>query len=117
MGVYLIENKDVELYYKKYNPTVLKYDIKTQNIPYTSLNFGQCKGMTFDRVLIYPNGTYKKFLKSSEKLKSPCKYYVSTTRAKYSVVFVVDKIYENEKFKYANIILDNNSIKVSKYTI
>lgn len=117
MGVYLIENKDVELYYKKYNPIVLKYDVKTQNIPYTSFNFGQCKGMTFDRVLIYPNNTYKSFLKSNEKLKSPCKYYVSATRAKYSVVFVVDKIYENDKFKYVNMVLDNNNIKVSKYTI
>ncbi len=117
MGVYLIENKDVELYYKKYNPTVLKYDVKTKNIPYTSLNFGQCKGMTFDRVLIYPNETYKSFLKGNEKLKSPCKYYVSATRAKYSVVFVVDKIYENDQFKYVNMVLDNNNIKVSKYTI
>jgi len=115
MGVYLIEDKDVELYYKKYHPAVLKYDTKTTNIPYISLNFGQCKGMTFDRVLIYPNGTYKKFLKNNEKLKAPYKYYVSATRAKYSIVFVVDKIYENNKFKYTNITINDNNIKVSKY--
>lgn len=52
MGVYLIENKDAELYYKKYKPTVLKYDVKTQDIPYTSLNFGQCKGSKPREVLM-----------------------------------------------------------------
>lgn len=115
MGVYLIERKDVGIYYNTYKPTVLKYDVKTRDIPFSSLNFGQCKGMTFDRVLIYPNGAYTKFLKNNQVLKSPCKYYVSATRAKYSIAFVVDKVYESDNFKYTNITVGDDEIRVSKY--
>ena len=84
---------------------------------YDSLNFGQCKGMTFDRVAIFPNKKYKEFLQKRTSLDSPCKYYVSATRAKYSIVFVVEKLFENDRFKYMNIKLEDSSIKVSKYMV
>lgn len=115
-GVYLLDKKDFENYFKIYKPTILKFDAKTK-IDYDSLNFGQCKGMTFDRVAIFPNKKYKEFLKNGTSLDSPCKYYVSTTRARYSIVFVVEKLFENDNFKYTNINLEDNSIKVSKYMV
>lgn len=115
-GVYLLEKKHFEDYYKAYKPQILKYDSRTK-IDYDSLNFGQCKGMTFDRVAIFPNKKYKDFLQKGVNLDSPCKYYVSATRAKYSIVFVVDKLFENDKFKYTSIELESNSIKVSKYNL
>lgn len=115
-GVYLLEKKHFEDYYKVYKPQILKYDSRTK-IDYDSLNFGQCKGMTFDRVAIFPNKKYKDFLQKGVNLDSPCKYYVSATRAKYSIVFVVDKLFENDKFKYTSIELESNSIKVSKYNL
>lgn len=115
-GVYLLDKKDFENYFKIYKPTILKFDAKTK-IDYDSLNFGQCKGMTFDRVAIFPNKKYKKFLQNGTSLDSPCKYYVSATRARYSIVFVVEKLFENDNFKYTNINLEDNSIKVSKYMV
>lgn len=115
-GVYLIEKKDFEDYFKIYNPQILKFNAKTK-IDYDSLNFGQCKGMTFDRVAIFPNKKYKEFLQKGTKLDSPCKYYVSATRAKYSIVFVVEKLFENDNFKYTDIKLGDNVIRVSKYKL
>ena len=115
-GVYLLDKKDFENYFKIYKPTILKFDAKTK-IDYDSLNFGQCKGMTFDRVAIFPNKKYKEFLQNGTSLDSPCKYYVSATRARYSIVFVVEKLFENDNFKYTNINLEENSIKVSKYMV
>ena len=115
-GVYLLDKKDFENYFKIYKPTILKFDAKTK-IDYDSLNFGQCKGMTFDRVAIFPNKKYKEFLQNGTSLDSPCKYYVSATRARYSMVFVVEKLFENDNFKYTNINLEDNSIKVSKYMV
>lgn len=115
-GVYLLDKKDFENYFKIYKPTILKFDAKTK-IDYDSLNFGQCKGMTFDMVAIFPNKKYKEFLQNGTSLDSPCKYYVSATRARYSIVFVVEKLFENDNFKYTNINLEDNSIKVSKYMV
>ena len=115
-GVYLLDKKDFENYFKIYKPTILKFDAKTK-IDYDSLNFGQCKGMTFDRVAIFPNKKYKEFLQNGTSLDSPCKYYVSATSARYSIVFVVEKLFENDNFKYTNINLEDNSIKVSKYMV
>ena len=115
-GVYLLDKKDFENYFKIYKPTILKFDAKTK-IDYDSLNFGQCKGMTFDMVAIFPNKKYKEFLQKRTSLDSPCKYYVSATRAKYSIVFVVEKLFENDRFKYMNIKLEDSSIKVSKYMV
>lgn len=115
-GVYLLDKKDFENYFKIYKPTILKFDARTKT-DYNSLNFGQCKGMTFDRVAIFPNKKYKEFLQKGTSLDSPCKYYVSATRAKYSIVFVVEKLFENDRFKYMNIKLEDSSIKVSKYMV
>ena len=115
-GVYLLDKKDFENYFKIYKPTILKFDARTKT-DYNSLNFGQCKGMTFDRVAIFPNKKYKEFLQNGTSLDSPCKYYVSATRAKYSIVFVVEKLFENDRFKYMNIKLEDSSIKVSKYMV
>lgn len=115
MGIFLISKRDVKLYYDKYKPTILKYDAKTSTNGYGALNFGQCKGMTCDRVLIYPNTIYKSFLKDGASISSPSKYYVAATRAKYSLAFVVDEVYENEKFKLTEICIENQVIKVSKY--
>lgn len=115
-GVYIIKKKDFKKYYEFYRPIILKYNAKTK-IDYESLNFGQSKGMTFDRVAIFPNGKYKDFLQKEQKLSSPCKYYVSATRAKYSIVFVLDKLFENNNFKYSNIKLDDENIKVARYIV
>ena len=64
-GVFYIRSGEVLEYVKKYSSVVLRYDKRTKNIPdsFSPLNFGKSKGLTFDRVLIYPNGPVNKFLK------------------------------------------------------
>ncbi len=58
-----------------------------------ALNFGESKGMTFDRVLIFPHKKGGDWLKSGNFdyiEKSAAKLYVGVTRARYSVAFVYD---------------------------
>lgn len=117
-GVFLINKKDVHKYYNHYAPVVLKYDKRTFTDEYQSLNFGECKGMTFERVLIYPNGPLKDFLLKGKELKTPQKYYVAATRAKYSVVFVVDTFPKQvEWLKRDTLNLGNDMIEVLRYII
>lgn len=117
-GVFLINKKDVHKYYNHYTPVVLKYDKRTFTDEYQSLNFGECKGMTFERVLIYPNGPLKEFLLKGKELKTPQKYYVAATRAKYSVAFVVDTLPKQvEWLKRETLNLENDMIEVLRYII
>lgn len=115
-GIILINKNDVQKYYNYYRPTVLKYDKKTVTDEYQSFNFGECKGMTFERILIYPNGPFKDFLIRGKALKKPQKYYVAITRAKYSIAFVVDTFPKNvEWLKREEICLENDKIEVLRY--
>lgn len=115
-GVILINTNDVQKYYNYYRPIVLKYDKKTSTDDYHSFNFGECKGMTFERVLIYPNGPFKDFLLKGRELKTPQKYYVAATRAKYSIAFVVDTFPKKaEWLKSEELYLGNEKIKVLRY--
>lgn len=116
-GVILINRKDVQKYYAYYKPVVLKYDKKTSTDEYQSFNFGECKGMTFERVLIYPNGPLTNFLLKGKSLNSPQKYYVAATRAKYSIAFVMDTLPERtEWLKREELHLENDKIEILKYS-
>lgn len=115
-GVILIEKKDIHQYYDYYKPIVLKYDRRTLTDGYQSFNFGECKGMTFERVLIYPNGPFKDFLLKGKKIKTPQKYYVAATRAKYSIAFVVDDFPKNvEWLKKEELSIRNDKIEILRY--
>ena len=99
-GVFYISTNQVEEYISKYNPQILRYDKRTK---VDGLNFGLSKGLTFNRVLIYPNGPIVKYLKTGDvkSFKGNCaKYYVASTRARYSIAFV----YDGPIIKNVNII-------------
>lgn len=116
-GVVLIAKDDLAKYYNYFCPTVLRYDKKTDTGEYLSYNFGECKGMTFDRVIIFPNGPFKDFLLKEKVLKSPQKYYVAATRAKYSIAFVLDKLpEETDKWKKGVLNIGEHTIEVLDYT-
>ncbi|EOA6326668.1 UvrD-helicase domain-containing protein [Enterococcus faecalis] len=94
-GIFLVREKDVELYLKKYSPLQLRYDRKNKKIfeNYEVKNFGESKGTTYDRVIIYPTKAMLNWvLKDTEinKFDVKCKFYVAITRAKYSVGIVCD---------------------------
>lgn len=92
-GVFIVKNSHVDDYLKKYNPVQLRHDIRTKTDGrYKSQNFGQSKGKTFDRVLIYPTGHVRNWLKDKSTHlpeETRAKLYVAVTRARYSAAFVL----------------------------
>lgn len=95
-GIFVIPTSAVEEYVKRFQPQVLRYDRRTRcgSLDENARNFGECKGLTFNRVLIFPNGSATKWLttgKYSHIEASAAKIYVAITRARHSVAFVMDK--------------------------
>ncbi|WP_332752338.1 UvrD-helicase domain-containing protein [Sphingomonas sp. RB1R13] len=92
-GVFLVASADVDEYVKHFSPQVLRHNVKTLCGPHDALNFGEAKGLTFPRVLIFPHGGAKSWLASGKLSfveKSAARMYVAATRARYSVAFVFD---------------------------
>jgi DNA helicase-2/ATP-dependent DNA helicase PcrA len=93
-GVFLIKKEDVPDYMVKYKPIQLRWNKKTVGYSgYPIYNFGDSKGMTFDRVLIYPTTKIVSWIKDNTvKLEelTRAKFYVALTRARQSVALVMD---------------------------
>ena len=93
-GIFLIKQEDVNEYLERYNPTQLRWDIKTEISPKCPvLNFGASKGKTFDRVIIYPTVQMRKWIYNNDTLLADitrAKFYVAITRARYSVAIIYD---------------------------
>lgn len=92
-GVFLVASSDVESYIAEFRPQVLRFSAATRCDEYLPLNFGEAKGLTFERVLIFPHGKAKSWLATGQLThieKTLAKLYVAVTRARYSVAFVYD---------------------------
>jgi ATP-dependent DNA helicase UvrD/PcrA len=100
VGIFAVSNEMVETYIKRFNPTILRLNREVRNDlsnKVISQNFGEVKGLGFNRVLIIPTENYSNFLqgnphplrnaKTDEALN---KLYVAITRARYSVAFLYD---------------------------
>ena len=91
-GVFFVKEKDVEQYLEDYRPLQLRYSrTKKVNTNYEAKNFGESKGATRARVLIYPTQAILDWLFDGKKFKSfesQCKFYVAVTRAQHSVAIV-----------------------------
>lgn len=91
-GVYLVREVDVEKYLLKYNPVQLRWNISTKTNPtYSSLNFGESKGKTFNRVIIYPTKPMCEWISDNPnelKNEARAKLYVALTRARYSAAII-----------------------------
>ncbi|WAC64055.1 UvrD-helicase domain-containing protein [Pseudoxanthomonas sp. SL93] len=90
-GIYVVTPNLVQKYVLQYAPTVLRHDRRETCDGYSAVNFGQAKGRTYSRVLIYPNGPLTLFLRTADasRITSPARYYVALTRARQSVAFVM----------------------------
>lgn len=91
-GIYIVAQEQVPAYIQEFAPTVLRYDRREACAGLPAVNFGQSKGRTYQRVLIFPNGPLTHFLRTADAkhISSPAKYYVALTRARQSVAFVLD---------------------------
>lgn len=92
-GIFIISSKDIDTYMKMFSPVQLRFSRKSKVHPdYEVYNFGESKGLTFDRSIIYPTKTIKDHLSEKKKLtgSSLCKFYVALTRARFSTAIVWD---------------------------
>lgn len=93
-GVFLVKPDDVNDYLEKFKPMQLREKRTVRvNDKYPVMNMGESKGLTYDRVLIYPTKTMKNWMTDhTKKLKQKTKsqLYVAITRARYSVGIVFD---------------------------
>ncbi|MBY5708092.1 UvrD-helicase domain-containing protein [Rhizobium leguminosarum] len=92
-GVFAIRPDEVSEYYRKFNPQVLRLSVKTDCAGLPAMNFGESKGMTFDRVLIFPHKKALKWLETGsydhvDGVRP--ELYVGVSRARHSVTFVYD---------------------------
>lgn len=91
-GIFWVHENDIDKYVDAYNPVQLRHDKRTKANPRTTtMNFGSSKGLTFNRVLIYPTKPMLDWLSGKHKdmkNESLSKFYVAVTRARYSVAFV-----------------------------
>lgn len=90
-GIIRIPQTEVERYILQWNPTILRYSRSTKTPDTLVFNYGETKGLTFDRVLIYPTKTILDYLNSGTELEplTRSKFYVAITRARHSVAIVV----------------------------
>lgn len=93
-GIFLVRPDDVDAYLEKFKPMQLreKRTVKV-NDGYSVINMGEAKGLTYDRVLIYPTSTMRKWMMDHSKKMQPktrSQFYVAITRARYSVGIVFD---------------------------
>jgi len=91
-GVFLIKEQDIENYLQKFEPIQLRDSKRTiVNEKHRVMNFGEAKGLSFDRVLIYPTEPFIKWLKDNNAElaeTSRSKLYVAITRARHSVAII-----------------------------
>lgn len=88
LGVFFIRKEDVNEYLNKFCPVQLRDRVTVTTHPqYQSINFGKSKGLSFDRVLIYPTQPIIDWIVKGKELAqtSKAKLYVAITRARYSV--------------------------------
>ena len=91
-GIFWVHTSDIEKYIQFTEAVQLKYSNCTKVLENAkSITFGNAKGLTFERVLIYPTKPMLDWFAGKAKDLKPesrSKFYVTITRAKYSVGIV-----------------------------
>lgn len=93
-GVFFIRPNDANEYLRTFSPVQLRDNIKTKvNESFRVMNFGESKGLSFDRVLIYPTKPILQWLSDNNSELAPTsrsKFYVALTRARFSIGIICD---------------------------
>lgn len=90
-GIFFVKESDIDIYLAQYQPLQLVWNRgKKVNPSFLVMNFGEAKGLGFDRVLIYPTKPILDFILNNKNLDgtSRAKFYVAITRARHSVGIV-----------------------------
>lgn len=103
-GVFLVRPEEIDNYLNTYHPMQLRWNNATEtNSDYPVMNFGESKGLTFDRVLIYPTSTMIPWIENQTKSladETRAKLYVGLTRAKFSAA-IVHEYSSGKEYKHA----------------
>jgi DNA helicase-2/ATP-dependent DNA helicase PcrA len=97
-GIFFVREEDIESYLKEYPCCIQLRDKVTEKRikkQHAAINFGNSKGLSFERVLIYPTAPIMNWIKDNNAELAPtsrCKFYVAVTRAKYSVGIVYNYV-------------------------
>lgn len=97
LGIFYIPESKHLSYLEKYTPTQLRWDARSKkvNALYPAMNIGSSKGLTFERVILYPTKQMIEWFKDetiSFEQQTQSKFYVGLTRAKYSLgILIADK--------------------------
>jgi DNA helicase-2/ATP-dependent DNA helicase PcrA len=70
-GVFIVKQEDMDDYIERFSPTILRYNKNADSAGYPALNFGNAKGLEFERVLIIPHGPIKKYIQSGNQRWTP----------------------------------------------
>lgn len=94
-GVFALPVEHVSEYLNRFKPVQLRDSVKTHvSEDFEVLNFGKSKGLTRERVVIYPSKPMVDWLKDNDAeltQAARAKLYVALTRAKHSVAVVLQK--------------------------
>lgn len=92
-GMFFVRTSDLEAYLRTYQPVQLRDSRRTTvSGNYPVFNFGDSKGLTFNRVIIYPTEPITKWICNHNialQPKSQAKFYVAVTRARFSAGIVI----------------------------
>lgn len=91
-GIFLVKPEHAMSYVKQFAPLALRNtaaSAKDVDLPFT--NFGEAKGLSSERVLIYPTGPITKLITHCTALEpqQAARFYVAVTRAEQSVAIVL----------------------------
>lgn len=94
LGIFYVPESKHLSYLKQYNPTQLRWDSRSKkvNTEYPTINIGSSKGLTLDRVILYPTGQMIEWFKDETKTfeqQTQSKFYVGLTRARYSLGILI----------------------------
>ncbi|MGQ4560535.1 UvrD-helicase domain-containing protein [Dermabacteraceae bacterium P7054] len=93
-GVFLVHEHNLSTYLKKYDPVPLRGSKSSgKHLHYLGFkNIRKVKGLTYERVVIYPTNPMLKLITDGKPLadQSACLFYVGITRARASVAIIVN---------------------------
>ena len=93
-GLYTVSKGNIQCYLSLTHAMQLRWNTQTRISPsFPAMNMGECKGLTFDHVLIYPTKQMMEWLLDHSKelkFESRSKFYVALTRSRFSVGIVCD---------------------------
>ena len=122
-SVFILTDADYHDYISEVGHVVfLRYDKRDNRLntlnPSESYNFGDCKGMTFERVVISTTAkTLKDHIVKGTNLANltKAKYYIALTRARKSVTIVMDRLPKIAGFCETEVMCNGKKIKMLKY--